>query len=214
MADTVVTNRVFKGSGYIFARKHTSTVEFPKVADMTTMTDEEAAAIDKFVRDLATAENELGYLKNGITITETITPLEDQDDMGRLKVSDIQSETGNAAFALFNANAKTIEKIHPLAKSAENTTKGIKLTNLGGIPNKDDSTYDILFVHPDTEEGDLCVYTLGKNISGLTIQFQPSQVTPMNCTYAAQAIDTTGVLYKITEHEKGKPVYEPGKVSE
>lgn len=213
MAETVVTNRVFKGSGYIFVRKHSDTKVFPPVADMTNMTAEEAGAIDAFIRELAVAENELGYLKNGITITETLTPLEDQDDMGRLKVSDIQSETGNAAFALFNANAQVIEKIHPLAKSAKNDESGIKLTNLGGIANKDDSLYDIVFVHPDTEEGDICLYTIGKNISGLTIQFQPSQVTPLSCTYAAQAIDTTGVLYKITEHKKGKPVYEPGKIA-
>ena len=191
-----VTTRVFKGSGYIFARKHSASVSFPKVADMASMTKVEAEAIDAYIRALAVADNELGYLKNGITITETLTPLEDQDDMGRLKVADIQDEKGNAAFALFNANAKTISKIHPLAKAAENTEAGIKLTNLGGIANKDDSAYDILFVHPDT---------------GLTLQFQPNQVTPLNCTYAAQAIDTTGVLYKVSEHMAGKPIYEPGK---
>ena len=213
MAGSVISNRVFKGSGYIFVRAHSEGTAFPKVANMAAMTDEEATAIDTFVRELAVADNELGYLKNGITITETLTPLEDQDDMGRLKVADIQSETGNAAFALFNANAKVIEKLHPLAKAAENTTKGIKLTNLGGIANKDDTTYDILFVHPDTEQGDICIYTMGKNISGLTIQFQPSQVTPLSCTYAAQAIDDTGVLYKITEHKAGEAVYEPGKAS-
>lgn len=206
-----VTTRVFKGSGYIFARKHSASVSFPKVADMASMTKVEAEAIDAYIRALAVADNELGYLKNGITITETLTPLEDQDDMGRLKVADIQDEKGNAAFALFNANAKTISKIHPLAKAAENTEAGIKLTNLGGIANKDDSAYDILFVHPDTELGDIWVYTLGKNISGLTLQFQPNQVTPLNCTYAAQAIDTTGVLYKVSEHMAGKPIYEPGK---
>ena len=178
---------------------------------MASMTKEEAEAIDAYIRALAVADNELGYLKNGITITETLTPLEDQDDMGRLKVADIQDEKGNAAFSLFNANAKTISKIHPLAKAAENMEAGIKLTNLGGIANKDDSAYDILFVHPDTELGDICVYTLGKNISGLTLQFQPNQVTPLNCTYAAQAIDTTGVLYKVSEHKAGKPIYEPGK---
>lgn len=82
---------------------------------------------------------------------------------------------------------------------------------MGGIANKDDSEYDILFVHPDTEFGDICVYSLAKNITGLTIQFQPSAVTPLSCTFAAQAIDTTGVLYKISEHEPGNAVYTPGE---
>ncbi len=205
-----MNNRVFKGSGYIFCRKHTASVTYPAVADMASMTDEEATAIDAFVRALATAENELGYLKNGITFTENITALQDQDDMGRLKVNDLQSEDANAAFSLFNANAATIAKVNPLSKTAANTTKKIALTNMGGIANKDDSEYDILFVHPDTEFGDICVYSLAKNITGLTIGFQPSAVTPLACNFAAQAIDTTGVLYKISEHEPGNAVYTPG----
>ena len=157
-----MNNRVFKGSGYIFCRKHTASVTYPAVADMASMTDEEATAIDTFVRALATAENELGYLKNGITFNENITALQDQDDMGRLKVNDLQSEDANASFSLFNANAATIAKVNPLSKTAANTTKKIALTNMGGIANKDDSEYDILFVHPDTEFGDICVYSLAK----------------------------------------------------
>lgn len=118
-----MNNRVFKGSGYIFCRKHTASVTYPAVADMASMTDEEATAIDTFVRALATAENELGYLKNGITFNENITALQDQDDMGRLKVNDLQSEDANASFSLFNANAATIAKVNPLSKTAANTTK-------------------------------------------------------------------------------------------
>ena len=43
-----VTTRVFKGSGYIFARKHSASVSFPKVADMASMTKVEAEAIDAY----------------------------------------------------------------------------------------------------------------------------------------------------------------------
>ena len=211
MAKTVVTTRVFKGSGYIFVRKHSDKKTYPPVADMDNMTKEEAEAIDAFIRELAVAENELGLLKNGINFVEEITALEDQDDMGRQKISDIQSEKANSSFALFGANVKTIEKMHPLAKAAVNEETGMRLLNLGGIPNKDDSSYDILFVHPDTDEGDISFYQVGKNITGLNINVLPSQVSPLNCNYAAEPIDDTGVLYKIFEHMKGKPVYEPGK---
>ncbi len=208
-----VTKRVFKGSGYMFVRKHDKSKEYPAVADMTKMSASEAAAVEAFVKELATAENEIGYLKGGYTFAEEITPLSDQDDMGRLKIDEIQDETATSTFSLFNANGATIEKLHPLGKSAYEETSGVRLTNLGGIANRDDAEYDILFVHPDTAEGDICIYSLGKNVSGLTLAFSPDAVTPLPCSYAAQAIDSTGVLAKISEHKPGTTIFDPATVA-
>lgn len=209
MAEAAITHRVFKESGYIFIRKHEDTKAYPAVADMTSMTEAEADAITAYVKELASEENWLGLLKGGYSFASTITPLSDQDDMGLLKVDDIQDEEANSTFSLWNVNTKTVEKIYPMAAYAENTAKKLKLASIGGKANKRDDTYDILFVHPDTEEGDICIYSIGKNITGLTIDFKPGAVTPVPCTYAAQTIDGTGILAKVTEHDPADRIFKP-----
>lgn len=204
-----MTHRTFKESGYIFIRKHDDTNSYPTVADWDNMTAEEAAAIEAYVKELAVTDNWIGLIKGGYTFTTSITAMSDQDDMGILKVDDITDETGTNTFELFNVNVETIKKVYPMAKYAENTENKLKLTSLGGKTNKTDDTFDILFVHPDTKEGDFCIYTIGKNIEGLTIQFQPGSVTPLPCSYAAQTIDETGTLAKITEHDPAERIFTP-----
>ncbi len=204
-----LTHRTFKESGYIFIRKHDDTKPYPAVADWSNMTAEEATAIDAYVKAIAVTENWIGLIKGGYTFASTVNAMSDQDDMGILKVDDITDETATNTFSLFNANAETIKNVYPMAKYAENAEKKLKLASLGGKANKTDDTFDILFVHPDTREGDLCIYTIGKNIEGLTIQFQPGSVTPLPCSYAAQTIDGTGTLAKITEHDPAVRIFTP-----
>ena len=48
-------------------------------------------------------------------------------------------------------------------------------------------------------EGDICVYTVGRNMSGLELSFQPNAVTPIACTYKSLTLDDTGVLAKVIE---------------
>lgn len=203
------TPRVFKGSGYIFVREHTSSKTYPKPVNITNPTDTEAEAITEFVKELAAAKNELGYLKNGYTFATTITALSDQDDMGRLKIDDIQDETGQSTFSLFNANTDTIDSLYPMAAAGYNSSKKFGIASIGGVSNKKDTTYDILFVHPDTVEGDICIYSIGKNITGLTLAFAPNAVTPIPCTYASQVLDNTGRLAYITTHDPSERIYTP-----
>lgn len=203
------TNRVFKGSGYLFAREHSDEKKYPAVANLQNPTDVEAEMVTTFIKELAAAENELGFLKNGYNFATTITALSDQDDMGRFKIDDIQDETGQSTFSLFNANTDTIAALYPMAAAGYNENKKFGIASIGGIANKKDTTYDILFVHPDTQEGDICIYSIGKNITGLTLAFIPNAVTPIPCTYASQVLDTTGRLAYVTTHNPNERIYTP-----
>ena len=194
-----MTQRVFKGSGEIFVREHSDSKPFPAPADIENITQEEFAAIAAYLVEIKKAENELGYIKNGYTFTETMTAVSDAPDLGQMRVDDISEETASNAFALFNANGETIKKMHPLARTGTEGTSGFRLTSVGGIKNKNDASYDMLFVHSDTVNGDICIFTVGKNVEGLTLQFQPTTVTPLPVTYAAQAIDNTGTLAHVIE---------------
>lgn len=201
MATAKISQRVFNGSGYIFVRKASNSTPVPTQADWNALTETEKEAVHSFLKALCTDDNELGYLKGGYTFTETITPVSDQSDMGQIKTNAIQDETAENSFSLYNGNGETIAKMHPMASTAA-AADGTRVTNLGGISNKDDTEYDIAFVHPDSAEGDIVIFTRGKNVSGITIGFVPDSVTPLPCTYAAQALDKSGHLCKIIELPK------------
>lgn len=203
MAEPKISQRTMNGSGYIYVRKaDEDTYPLPEQASWEAITAEEETALQDFLKELCTDDNELGYLKGGYTFTETLTPVSDQSDMGQIKLDDIQSEEATNAFSLFNGNGETIAKMHPLAATAKGTG-GTRVTNIGGISNKDDSVYDIAFIHPDTKEGDIVLLTRGKNISGLTLGFVPDSNTPLPCTYTAQPLDQTGHLCKVVEMPVG-----------
>lgn len=195
MAKTM-TSRTFKDSGYIYVRESDDeTYPVPSQEDWGELSDDEKAALHTFLLELCTDDNELGFLKDGYVFTETIETQQNQSDMGQLRDSGIVSESANNAFSLYNANLDTIEKIHPLARTAT-ATDGTKITNFGGISNKNDNSYDIAFINPNTAEGDFVIFSRGKNITGLTLDFKPGTVTPLPCSYEAQTLDRTGHLAK------------------
>nr|DAU71507.1 MAG TPA: hypothetical protein [Caudoviricetes sp.] len=206
---SAVSHRVFKESGYIFFRKHNDAKAYPAPANIQNPTAEEAAAIEAYLKELAAPEFWIGLLKGGYSFASTITALSDQDDMGILKVDDVQDEKATSTFSLFNPNTKVIEQVYPMSKYGESADGKLKIASLGGIANKKDEAYDVLFVHPDTAEGDICIYSIGKNISGLTIDFKPGAVTPLPCSYASQTLNSTGVLAYVTEHDKAVRIFTP-----
>ena len=189
-----ISNKVCKGSGYIYVRKLTeeNKATIPKIADITKLTNGEATAWLDYLKALRKAANELGYIKNGYEFATQITMLEDQSDMGQLKVQDIQDEKGTSKFALFNADGETIQKMYPMAQTGYDETSKLRVTAIGGKGNQNNEIYEVLFVHPDTANGDVVIYSQGQNFEGLTIGYKPSAVTPLNCTYQQQALDDTG----------------------
>lgn len=199
--------RIFKGSGDIYAVRYDGTLTVPKFeidakTKEVTVTAENETAVHTFLRTVRTEDNRLGALKGGFKYTENLELLEDQDDMGYLKVSEVSKETAVNEFGIFNVNGEAIAKMHPLA-STGTADGGTRVTAIGGLTNKNDDEYWLMFVHQDTQNGDIVLLTRGKNVSGLEIAFSGDSVSPMQCKYNAQPLDEGGTLIYIFELPKG-----------
>lgn len=214
---TLKNQRVFKGSGDIYSREYgeIGVPDFPELgidvkSKKVTITEDNETKIYAFLRSLYGEEYRLCAVKGGYKYSESLTVLEDQDDMGYIKVNEVTEEKATNTFNAFNVNGELIAKIHPLTSTGE-TASGLRVTMSGGLKNKDDKEHWLMFVHRDTKEGDIVFITRGKNVSGLEIAFDASAVSPVPCSYNAQPIDSDGTLVAIFELPK-KFEWETGTV--
>ena len=178
-----VTRDTYYGSGTIY--------EFVKPVSFTMPSTE--SAIKTFVQTNCTADNELGFLKNGFSTQLSTENLEDQPDLGQMKVSLITKETATMTFALFNSNGATLSRLYPSAK-----TSG-KITTVGGLANASQAEHVIVFVGAQkNDDGEQDVFiAIGKNTSGFTLNWNPDSVEPFSCEYSVIPFNSDGNLYKM-----------------
>lgn len=183
-----VAQQTYYGSGTIYEFALGENESIP-----TTMTD-----IADFVEDHCTAANELGYLKNGFQVTISTESLEDQSDLGQMKVSLVTKEEAQMTFALFNANGETISRLYATAS----TSNGV--TTVGGLNGANQTDHVVVFVAA-TKVGESTAATqtvliaMGKNTSGFTLAWNPDSVEPFSCTYEVSPFNTDGNLFVIAD---------------
>lgn len=192
MGDVKQTTKTLYGSGKIYSTDFVET-EFPVVVDFSKLTDAEAAAILKYCTDKCIPENRIGLLKGGYQFQLTTENLSDQDDLGELKVDEIKKETGTSTFKLFNANGKIIASQYPTATYSE-SPDGSGLAAIGGLEHIDNTVHVIIFHRIDKAKGDTYVIAAGKNISGLTVGYNPDSVTPFDVSIACEPLNEKGNL--------------------
>ena len=173
-----MTKRTFFKSGKIYSKVFDSTerAAFPTFASDTTMTAAETAALKAYIQAVCVADNQIGYLKGGCTISITADKTEDQSDLGEMKVSIIQKETGTVTFGLFNANTETIAN-----------------------ENIDDNPHLIIFEHLDNANGNQYAILIGKNMSGFENAWKQDSVTPFQCQFTAEPYNNKGRFYMLVE---------------
>lgn len=185
-----VSKSTYYGSGTVYEMEYTDQITIPTTE----------AAIKTFVETNCTAANQMGYLKNGFQVEFTTENLEDQSDLGEMKVSLITKENATASFALFNANGETISRLYPSAK----TTAGV--TVIGGLANATQAEHVIIFVgaNKNADSEQTVAIMVGKNTSGFNINFNPDSVEPFACQYTITPYNTDGNLY-VTADIAGLP---------
>ncbi len=177
-----VSKSTYYGSGTIYEIPFTDGISLPATtADFKT-----------FVETYCTAENQIGYLKNGFQLQINTENLEDQSDLGEMKVSLITKEEGQITFALFNANGETISRLYPTAKTVN------KVTTVGGLANASQGEHLIIFVaaNKNADGEQTVLYAVGKNNSGYSVNFNPDSVEPFSCQYTIIPFDTDGHIYR------------------
>ena len=185
-----VSKSTYYGSGTVYEMELTDQITIPTTKE----------AIKTFVETNCTAANQIGYLKNGFQFELTTENLEDQSDLGEMKVSLITKENATASFALFNANGETISRLYPTAK----TTAGV--TVIGGLANATQAEHVIIFVgaNKNADSEQTVAIMVGKNTSGFNINFNPDSVEPFACQYTITPYNTDGNLY-VTADIAGLP---------
>lgn len=176
-----VSQKTFYGSGSIYEM----------VFDEDTMTfPTTKAAMKTFIETYAIAGNQIGYLKNGFQLEVSTETLDDQSDLGEMRITLITKETGNINFQLFNANAGVLSVLYPTATTAQDGS-----TVVGGLKGTTQATHCIMFVAADKTGGQTCLVALGKNTSGFTLNWNPDSVEPMQFTYNILPYNTNGNLF-------------------
>lgn len=172
--------RTFYGSGTLY--------ELPVPENFTMPAT--IAGLKTLVETYCTAANQIGFLKNGFQVQIEPEKLEDQSDLGEMKVEIITKETGTIRSALFNSNGETISRLYPTA----HTTDGV--TVVGGLNGADQTEHLIIFVEATKTNGKQTVFAaFGKNTSGFTINWNPDSVEPFSIEYGITPYNTDGKLF-------------------
>lgn len=151
--------------------------------------------IRDFVELYATAETQIGFLKNGFQVEITTEKLEDQSDLGEMKITLITKETATGTFALFNSCGDTISRLYPTASTSGD------VTTVGGLANTTQDDHILIFVSANKNDlSEQSVFIcVGKNTEGFSINWNPDSVEPMSCKYDIVPFDSTGKLFRIAE---------------
>lgn len=189
--------RSFYGSGKVYTMKLTNP-EYPIFTRNN---------IIKMLKILMTKENQLGYVKGGFKFGLETEKLDDQSDLGEMKINIITKEKGTATFALFNANGETIARVYPTGHSEdiEDDDGTVSVTEVGGLEHMDDSLFLIAFHHQDKTNGDSIAVAVGKNMQGFEANWTPDSVTPFQCQFECQPYSKSGKVYSQVETPVGYP---------
>ena len=172
--------RTFYGSGTLY--------ELPVPENFVMPTTK--AGLKTLVETYCTADNQIGFLKNGFKVNVDTEKLEDQSDLGEMKVDIITNEKAKMTSALFNSNGETISRLYPTA----HTTDGV--TVVGGLNGADQTDHLIIFVEATKTNGAQHVFVaLGKNTSGFELNWDPKNVQPFAIEYGISPYNTDGKLF-------------------
>ena len=185
MAGTTIKKKVNFGSGFVYVKKKDA--DFP--------TDLSLSKVKAYLSTkLIDNTNRIGNIKGGFNLDVTTDTLSDKDDMGELRIDDIIGENGTMDYSLFDYNSQTIEKIYPMAAN-ETDEEGWSATAVGGISNKDDSEYVVAFLHKSVKDGDTVIFSVGKNMQGISEAYTADGVSLLPVKNNLQSMDDTGRLF-------------------
>lgn len=186
------TNKTLYGSGKVYSTDFVES-EFPVVADFSKLTELESKAIYDYIKSVCIADNRIGLIKGGYQYQLATENLSDQDDLGELKVDTIKKETGTANFSLFNVDGQIIAEQYPTAEYSA-CSDGSSLAAIGGLEHIDETVHVIIFERIDKKNGNTYVIAAGRNISGLTINYNLDSVGTLPVSIACEPLNERGNL--------------------
>lgn len=142
---------------------------------------------------ICTEENRFSHIKNGATLEYSKETVTEKDDLGLVQKTVIQSEDATLKCGLMTFTAETLKYLIETARSSE-TEDGKILAKIGGIDNSDDTSYVWCFHHKDKKDGDIWVLIVGRNNTGVTLEYKPDGATVIDAEIKAEPCDNEGTL--------------------
>ncbi|MEA4894235.1 MAG: hypothetical protein VB064_03135 [Oscillospiraceae bacterium] len=146
---------------------------------------------------IETAENMIGAIQGGATLTYTPSFYEAKDDLGLVVKKMITDEEVVLKSGVMTWNGATLKKLCSTATVTE--TASLRTVKIGGAGNYDGKKYIIRFVHEDAVEGDVRITIVGSNEAGFEMAFAKDKETVINAEFKAMPMDSTGTLIEYKE---------------
>lgn len=175
--------RIVLGSGKLYVQTFTGTVP-------------------EDIKTICTEENQLGYISGGATLEYTPEFYEAKDDLGFVNKQIITNEEVLLKSGIMTFNGNTLQKLCSTARVTEDPIKKLRIVKIGGIGNRDDSKYIIVFHHEDKIDGDIFVVIVGQNQSGFSLAFAKDAETVIDAEFKALAQDSEGTLIQYIEEDQ------------
>lgn len=150
---------------------------------------------------LETAENLLGLIQGGATLTYTPTFYEAKDDLGLVSKKWLTEEVVTLVSGIMTWNGATLQKLCATGRITEDAEKKTRTLKIGGIEQYDGTQYLIRFVHEDNVDGDIRITIVGSNEAGFEMAFAKDKETVINAEFKAQPMDNEGTLVIFTEED-------------
>lgn len=179
--------RIILGSGYM----HIAT--FESTFNVETF-DPEA---------FCTESNLFSYISGGATLEYKPTFYQAKDDLGKVAKTTITEEEVTLKSGLMTFCGNTMEKLCDTArvtvKTKTETKTGRRIVKVGGIGNRKNSKYVIVFHHEDPVDGDIWIAIVGNNQAGFTLAFAKDKETVVDAEFKALPMDAEGTLIRYEE---------------
>jgi len=150
------------------------------------------------IEAIRTDANRIGYIQGGASIEYAAEWYTAKDDLGFAQKTILTDETVKLKSGIMTFNAHALQKLASTARIEEK--EGMRILKIGGVGNQDGKKYVILFYHEDKDEGDICVFIVGKNQAGFTLAFAKDKETVIDAEFSALPMDDEGTLIIYIEY--------------
>ncbi len=141
---------------------------------------------------IETAQNHLGDIEAGLTLTYSSESSTLTDDFGNVKRTVMTSEDVKAKLGLITWNYAALQKLTSTARVKE--ADGVRTVKIGGLNNCDDKQWLFRFYHPDKKAGDVRITIVGTNTGGLELAYTKDAATKLEPEITALPSDDEGTL--------------------
>ena len=149
------------------------------------------------IKALCKAENRLGLIKSGASLTYTEETYEEKDDLGLASKIITTKEEVKFKTGLITWTGDTLGVL--VDRSTVTTASGVRTTKIGGADHAKGKYYTLVFHHEDPTDGDLWVVIVGRNTVGLSLTFAAETGSLIEPEFTAKPHDDEGTLVTIYE---------------